>query len=133
MRHKTTHSVILFPLMALPLLWACGSSPTELAPAQFQAQRDFEPWMIVVPNEICFGTRGQTAQLAVQLRPWNTPPLAPPSDIRWISSDPDIVSVSVDGLVQARGKGEATIRAEGGGFTASARVGVGVVGVHAKR
>jgi uncharacterized protein YjdB len=83
--------------------------------------------MVILPAEMVL-LRGETVQLHVRIV-GGAPPFEPPPAVRWTSSDPGVVHVSQNGTAKGLQKGEATIRADGGGFVAETTVSVGLSSV----
>ena len=127
MRTQLKSMFALLVLLPLPVLSACGPSPTD--PWEKNKVTDLgvrEVTRLLVSPEILNLNPGESTQLEVFLER-KGPDLGPPDlEVIWTSSDPGVASVSESGEVTALWEGDVTISARHGMWRAGAKVSVTV-------
>ena len=129
MTRRPTHLRGLIPFVALPLFWGCQSSvmdPLDTGRTACFPEGDGwgHPGLSIVPAIADLDVGDYLDFRGIWRDRIGTYDL-PLEGIRWVSDDPDIASVTEDGLVRALADGTAKIRAEANGGSAEAMVRVG--------
>jgi len=124
MTRRLKHLKGLIPFVALPLFWGCQETPLEVLdrgpdPSGLGEMENPRQVLMVLPE---IANLGVGDRLELETLWWDGDDTYQDTvmDARWVSGDPDIASVTQDGLVQALAKGTVSIWAEGDGFGAEA-------------
>jgi len=128
MTRKLTQLRGLIPFVALPLFCGCQDGVTDPEDPVLDAQPLGEYGggfleLMIVPGNVDLAV-GDYLELERVWRDGDEVYDDPQEDIRWVSDDPDIASVTEDGLVRALAEGTVRIRAEAKGVWAEAMVNV---------
>ena len=120
MTRKLWHLRGLIPFVALPLFWGCQETPLEVVdPVNPPGKVGPPPVFLVLPE---IANLGVGDHLELETLWWDGDDTYQDAvmDARWVSDDPDIASVTQDGLVQALAKGTVSVWARGEGGEAEA-------------
>jgi hypothetical protein len=117
----------LIPLLAILCSWSCEEGPISpegelLATTPTPGPNEPRPQEVQIRPGFLSLHMGEEAQLALTVGPTQAPFPAEEGEIVWHSTDPEVATVTADGVVIAVGWGRARIRAAGPELLAVASV-----------
>lgn len=100
-------------LLLLPILASCGDSTSAPVPSR----------LVVSPGEVTLSSLGLSQPFSATLEDKKGKPVSG-AEIAWISSNPQVATISVDGTATALSRGTTTIEATAEGLTGRATLNV---------